>query len=258
MGILNVTPDSFSDGGLYADAPGALRHADAMVAAGAAIIDVGGESTRPGAAPVSAADEIRRVAAVIARLAEKGRVPVSVDTRNAEVAHAAVAAGASVINDITGFRHPRMIEVAVGCDAGLVVMHMLGEPQTMQDDPRYGDVVDEVAAFLTGRTAALEAAGVARDRIVIDPGIGFGKTHDHNLELLRRLPEIASIGYPVLIGASRKRFIGNILGQEDPASRACGSVGAAVYAVMRGASVVRVHDVAETVQALAVVSALGR
>ena len=256
MGILNVTPDSFSDGGRHVRQSDAVEYASAMVAAGVGIVDVGGESTRPGAAPVSEAEEIARVLPVVTALAAIGTVPVSIDTRRAAVARACVEAGASIVNDVSGFRDPAMVEAAAGSDAGLVVMHMLGEPATMQEDPRYDDVVAEVAAFLGERAEVLQAAGVARERIALDPGIGFGKTTAHNLELLRRLPEIAELGYPVLVGASRKRFIGNILGEDDPARRVHGSVGAAVSAVLGGAHIVRVHDVAETVQAIKVVSAI--
>ncbi|MBE0416677.1 MAG: dihydropteroate synthase [Coriobacteriia bacterium] len=260
MGIVNVTPDSFSDGGAYADAAAAVAHAESMLAEGAGIIDVGGESTRPGAAAVSEVTELGRVLPVVERLAAGvGAAPVSIDTRHPTVARVCVDAGASIINDITGFRDPEMIEVAAGCDAGLVVMHMLGDdPAAMQDDPHYDDVVSDVAAFLGERVAALEAVGVDPKRIVVDPGIGFGKTLEHNLELLRGVPAIAALGYPVLVGASRKRFIGHILGEEDPKRRVAGSVGAAAYAVMHGADIVRVHDVAETVQALRVIAAIGR
>jgi dihydropteroate synthase len=260
MGVLNVTPDSFSDGGEHVDAAGAIEHARAMLSEGAGMIDVGGESTRPGAGDVSEAVELGRVLPVVERLAaDPAATPVSIDTRHASVARACIAAGASVINDVTGFRDPAMIEVAASSQAGLVVMHMLGDdPATMQDDPRYDDVVAEVTTFLGERAAALESVGVDPERIAVDPGIGFGKTAEHNLELLRGLPAIAALGYPVLVGASRKRFIGHILGEEDPKRRVSGSVGAAAYAVMNGADIVRVHDVAETVQALKVIAAIGR
>ncbi len=258
MGIVNVTPDSFSDGGAHANPAAAVGYASGMVASGADIVDVGGESTRPGAAPVSEAEELARVLPVVEALAADGVVPVSIDTRHAAVARACVEAGAGIVNDVSGFRDPAMVEVAAASEVGLVVMHMLGEPATMQDDPRYDDVVAEVTGFLGQRAEALHEAGVARERIGIDPGIGFGKTTEHNLELLRRLSEIAALGYPVVVGASRKRFIGNILGEDDPTRRIHGSVGAAAYAALNGAHVVRVHDVAETVQALKVVSAIGR
>ncbi len=259
MGVLNVTPDSFSDGGLHVEPPAALEHARAMLAAGADVIDVGGESTRPGAAPVSEAEELARVRTIVGELADEGAAPISIDTRHAVVARACVDAGASVVNDISGFRDPDMIDVATSCECGLVVMHMLGDdPATMQEDPRYGDVVAEVRAFCGRQAEALQEAGVSRDRIAVDPGIGFGKTLEHNLELLRRLPEMASLGYPLLVGVSRKRFIGQILDEDDPSRRISGSVGAAVYAAVHGADILRVHDVADTVQALGVVAAIGR
>jgi dihydropteroate synthase len=259
MGILNVTPDSFSDGGEHVSVDAAVTRAHAMAAEGADLIDVGGESTRPGSAPVSEPAELARVLPVVERLAAELTLPISVDTRHASVARACVAAGASVINDVTGFRDPAMIAVAAECDAGLIVMHMLGDdPATMQADPHYDDVVAEVAEFLAGRAAALETVGVDRKRIALDPGIGFGKTLEHNLALLRGLPALAALGYPVLVGASRKRFIGHILGEEDPKRRVAGSVGAAAHAVLHGADIVRVHDVAETVQALRVIAAIGR
>ena len=255
MGVVNVTPDSFSDGGVNFDPVAALASARAMTAAGADLIDVGGESTRPGSAEVSPAEEFDRVLPVVRDLAGRGAV-VSVDTRHASVAAACVRAGASVINDISGFSDPAMVALAASCDAGLVVMHMRGDPGTMQDEPHYSEVVPEVAAYLLGQAVSLEAAGVARERIALDPGIGFGKTIAHNLELLRRLGEIAALGYPVLIGASRKRFIGEITGVAEPRERLAGSIAAALCAVENGAAIVRVHDVAETVQALAVARAV--
>lgn len=259
MGVLNVTPDSFSDGGVYAEVDAAVLRARAMVAEGAALIDVGGESTRPGAAPVSADTERARVLPALERIASGLSAPVSIDTRRAAVARACVAAGASVINDVTGFRDAEMLEVAAGCDAGLVVAHMQGQdPATMQDDPRYEDVVAEVVAFLAERTAALMAAGVDGERIALDPGIGFGKTLEHNLALLRGLPVLTALGHPVLVGVSRKRFIGHILGEDDPRRRVAGSIGAAAYAVLHGADIVRAHDVAETVQAMRVIASIGR
>ena len=255
MGILNVTPDSFSDGGSYIDRDAAVTAAVRMLADGADVIDVGGESTRPGAEPVTAVQEAARVAGVIAALAEQGAC-VSVDTRHALVASEALSAGASIVNDVSGFTDPEMVRVAADSDAGLVVMHTRGEPRTMQEAPAYADVVAEVAEFLSRQAVALERAGVARDRIAIDPGIGFGKTTGHNLALLRRLPELEALGFPVLVGASRKRFIGEITGVVEPQARVAGSVAAALEAVRRGAAVVRVHDVAATVQALAMVRAV--
>ncbi len=256
MGIVNVTPDSFSDGGDYATAEAAVEHGLRLVEEGADILDVGGESTRPGSQEVPSEVEAARVLPVVERLARETGVPISVDTRHAEVARAALGAGASIVNDVSGFRDPAMVEVAAGSDAGLVVMHMLGEPRTMQADPRYGDVVAEVKAFLAQRAEALKAAGVGADRICVDPGIGFGKTLEHNLALLRALPQLGELGYPVLVGASRKRMIGDITGEAEPKRRLGGSVGVAVWAAVHGAAVVRVHDVRETRQALAVWEAL--
>lgn len=255
MGILNVTPDSFSDGGLHSDARFALMAGRAMSAAGAAIVDVGGESTRPGSVGPSVYEEAQRVEGVIAALASEG-VCVSVDTRHSAVARAALVLGASIINDVSGFEDPAMVQAAAESDAGLVVMHMRGEPRTMQDAPRYDDVVGEVAAYLAARAAALVDAGVDPERIAIDPGIGFGKTTAHNLELLRRLGELTELGFPVLVGASRKRFIGEITGVAEPRERLGGSVAVALDAVARGALVVRVHDVPETVQALRIARAI--
>ncbi len=257
MGVLNVTPDSFSDGGDFADPLAAVAHGRKLAEMGAAIVDVGGESTRPGAEPVAPAEELARVRPVVASFAEDGAVPVSIDTRHAVVARGCVYAGASIINDVSGFRDPEMMDVATGCDAGLIVMHMLGDPQLMQHDPRYEDVVAEVVDFLAERVALLTGAGVAPDRIAIDPGIGFGKTLEHNLALLRGVPELAALGRPIVVGASRKRFIGEITGETEPRERLGGSIAAALFAVERGASVLRVHDVRETVQALAVASSLG-
>lgn len=251
MGILNVTPDSFSDGGRFDDPAAAVAHAECLIAEGAAILDVGGESTRPGAVAVPVAEELSRVRPVVLRFAREN-VPVSVDTRHARVAAACVEAGASIINDISGFRERAMIDVAVSCDAGVVVMHMLGDPDTMQAGPHYDDVVREVGGYLIAQAATLEAAGVARERIAIDPGIGFGKTLEHNLELIRRLPELAVLGYPLVIGVSRKRFIGELTGIDVAHDRLGGSVAAALFSARAGADVVRVHDVAVTVQALTV------
>ena len=255
MGVLNVTPDSFSDGGQHDDPAAAVLWGERLVAEGAAILDVGGESTRPGAEALGTAAELARVRPVIGRFASDP-LPVSIDTRHAEVARACVKAGASIINDVSGFRDRAMVEVAADCDAGVVVMHMLGEPGSMQKNPRYDDVVREVGGYLLAQATVLEAAGVARERIAIDPGIGFGKTIEHNLELLRRLPELAELGYPVVVGVSRKRFIGEITGVGEPSERLGGSIAAALLAVERGAAVVRVHDVEATVQALAVAEAL--
>jgi len=255
MGILNVTPDSFSDGGSYVDRDAAIAAGLAMIAAGAGIIDVGGESTRPGAEPVTEAEEADRVVEVVRALAERGAC-VSVDTRHASVAARCLEAGAAIINDVTGFSDPEMVQVAAAVDAGLVVMHMQGDPRTMQADPVYGDVVAEVADYLARQADTLRQVGVGTDRIALDPGIGFGKTTAHNLSLLARLGELADLGYPVLVGASRKRFIGEITGVSEPRDRVAGSVAAALAAVEAGALVVRVHDVPQTVQALAVARAI--
>lgn len=257
MGILNVTPDSFSDGGQHDDPAAAVAWGEHLIAEGAAILDIGGESTRPGASVLPPAGELARVRPVVRRFASADDTPVSIDTRHAEVAAACVEAGASIINDVSGFRSRGMVDVAAGCDAGVVIMHMLGEPGTMQVDPHYEDVVSEVGGYLLAQAAVLEAAGVARERIAIDPGIGFGKTLEHNLTLLRALPQLAELGYPVVLGASRKRFLGELTGVSEPAERVGGSVATAVWAAARGAAILRVHDVGATVQALAVTAVLG-
>ncbi|MBI5230555.1 MAG: dihydropteroate synthase [Coriobacteriales bacterium] len=255
MGIVNVTPDSFSDGGEHFEPHDAVTHALSLIDEGASIIDVGGESTRPGSEEVASAEELARVRPVVARLAEEP-IPVSIDTRHPDVARAALEVGASIINDVSGFRDPQMVNVAAESDAGVVVMHMLGDPRTMQEAPHYRDVVAEVAEFLVLGATVLEAAGVAHDRIALDPGIGFGKTLEHNVTLLNALPEFVKLGYCVVVGASRKRFIGALTDAEDPRQRRGGSVAAAVWAAQRGADVVRAHDVADTVQALQVTAAL--
>jgi dihydropteroate synthase len=255
MGILNVTPDSFSDGGQHDDPASAVIWGERLIAEGASILDIGGESTRPGAEPLGASAELARVRPVVGRFAGDP-VPVSIDTRHAEVARACIEAGASIINDVSGFRERAMVDVVASSDAGVVVMHMLGEPGTMQKNPRYDDVVREVGGYLLAQAAVLEAAGVAHDRIAIDPGFGFGKTLAHNLELLRRLPEIVALGYPVLVGTSRKRFLGEITGVEEPVERLGSSIAAALWAVRAGASVVRAHDVGATAQAIAVTRAI--
>jgi len=246
MGILNVTPDSFYDGGRFLDADEAAERALAMVEEGADVIDVGAESSRPGSEPVPESEELRRLLPVVERVAAAG-VPVSVDTYKPAVAGRALEAGACVVNDITGFRNPGMVEVAAASGAGAVVMHMKGAPRTMQQNPTYGDVVAEVRGFLLGQAKLLEAAGVASERIMLDPGIGFGKTVEHNLELLRRLSEIAGTGYPVLVGPSRKSMIGALL--DLPVEERLEGTAACVAAcVMNGASCVRVHDVRQMVR----------
>lgn len=254
MGVVNVTPDSFSDGGRYPTEGTAAAHGLRLLQEGARILDVGGESTRPGATPVEADEETRRVVPVVRRLVAGGAL-VSVDTWKAGVAEAALAEGAHVVNDVTAGRDPRMFQVVARAGAGLVLMHMQGEPATMQAAPRYQDVVKEVCAFLVERARAAEAAGVPRAAIVLDPGIGFGKTTEHNLALLRGLPEIAALGYPVLVGASRKGFIGHLTAENgvvpSPQDRMEGTLGAHVAAVARGASIVRAHDVHAHKRALA-------
>jgi dihydropteroate synthase len=255
MGILNVTPDSFSDGGEWFDFDEAVQHGRALVAEGADILDVGGESTRPGAAPVALDEELRRVVPVIRVLREVG-AQLSVDTMKLTVAEAAVEAGATFVNDVTAFRHEPELAGFVadrGCDCCL--MHMLGEPRTMQDDPRYDDVVDDVRAFLEERAEFAVGEGVREERIMVDPGIGFGKTLDHNLELLRRLDEIVAVGFPVVVGTSRKSFLGRLTGREDPHDRIAATVATTVLALERGAAVFRVHDVAPTKDALTVATA---
>jgi dihydropteroate synthase len=255
MGILNVTPDSFSDGGRFADRAHALAHARRMVADGADIVDIGGESTRPGALPVPEAVELERVIPLVEALAEEG-VLVSVDTVKPSVMRAAVAAGAGMVNDVRALQESGALEAVATGHAAVCLMHMQGEPRTMQAQPHYGDVVTEVRDFLVARARACEAAGIRRDCIVIDPGFGFGKTMAHNLALLRELGMLAATGYPVLAGLSRKSTLGAITGR-DADERVAASVAAALAAVARGASIVRVHDVRETVDALKVWQAVG-
>jgi dihydropteroate synthase len=249
MGVVNVTPDSFSDGGVNLDPGDAIASARRMLEERAAIVDVGGESTRPGAEGVSAEEELRRVEPVLEAL--QGQ-PVSIDTSKAEVARRALALGAELVNDVTALRgDPAMAEVVAESGAYLCLMHMQGEPRTMQADPRYDDVVAEVAAFLEERLAAAVAAGIAEERVCLDPGIGFGKTVEHNFELVRRLPELTALGRPVVVGFSRKSSLGKLLG--DPSATTgtvAASVGAAVAAYERGATILRVHDVREHVEAL--------
>lgn len=254
MGILNVTPDSFSDGGSYASAEAAVARGLHMVEEGADLIDVGGESSRPGAVPVPADEECRRILPVVEGLAARTKACISVDTCKAAVARAAVAAGARVINDISGLEDPEMAAVAAATGAGLVIMHMRGVPATMQTDPCYGDVVDEVAAFLGARLQRAVRAGVDPVQVVLDPGIGFGKGFEHNRALLRNLPRLG--GRPMLVGVSRKSFIGRITGAADPRARTAGSVAAAAWLSVHGAAILRVHDVKDTCEALRVVATL--
>jgi len=255
MGVLNVTPDSLSDGGRFARLPLALERAREMVAEGAAIIDVGGESTRPGAPPVGVEEELRRVLPVVEALAAELPVPISVDTGTPKVIREAVAVGAGLVNDVRALRVPGALEAAAAAGVPVCLMHMQGEPGTMQASPRYDDVVGEVVRFLEERVAACEAQGIPRSRILLDPGFGFGKTLEHNLRLLHRLDRVAAVGLPVLVGMSRKSMFGALL--DAPVHRRLyGGLAAAVVAVMRGARVVRTHDVRATVEALAVVSAV--
>ncbi len=260
MGIVNVTPDSFSDGGLYADPAAAVTRAACHVADGADLLDIGGESTRPGAEPVSPAVQRQRVAPVIGAIRDVGvRVPIFVDTRLAEVAEAALKAGATGINDISALRDdPQMAALAAERRCPVILMHMQGTPATMQANPSYADVVVEVAAFLRERVLAAMARGIPRECVAIDPGIGFGKTTTHNLELLRRLDALTSLDVPVLVGPSRKRFLGEVLGIDRPADRDVGTLAAVAAAVLGGASVVRVHEAAATRQVVEVCAAIRR
>jgi dihydropteroate synthase len=254
MGILNVTPDSFSDGGLFLDADAAIEHGRALAGEGADILDVGGESTRPGADPVPLREELDRVLPVVSGLA--GDATISIDTAKAQVGREALAAGASIVNDVSAFRfEPEMAEVVAGSGARCCLMHMLGEPRTMQRDPRYDDVVSDVKAFLEERLAFAVSQGVPEERVWLDPGIGFGKTVEHNVELLRRLDEIVAIGRPVVVGTSRKSFLGKLAGGRDEGDRLPGTIATNVLALERGASVFRVHDVAQNRDALHVAAA---
>ncbi len=251
MGIINLTPDSFSDGGKYSSVSAAIAEAERMVYDGATILDVGGESTRPGAAEVTIEEELRRVISVVEALAVAGHC-VSIDTRKPEVMRAAIRAGAAIVNDVYALRAPGALHACADSGVGVVLMHMQGEPGTMQASPHYVNVIAEVAAFLQGRASCCELAGIERDRIALDPGFGFGKTTAHNLQLTRGVGELARLGYPVLAGWSRKRSVGEITGQEKASERVSGSVAAALACVARGAQIVRVHDVRATVDALRV------
>jgi dihydropteroate synthase len=256
MGVVNVTPDSFSDGGQFLDPDAAIEHGLRLADEGADILDIGGESTRPGAEPVSEDEELRRVLPVIEGLARDGDARISVDTMKLPVARAALGAGATLVNDVSAFRfQPEMAELVAEADAGCCLMHMLGKPRTMQEDPRYDDVVSEVKAFLEERLAFAVSAGIDEERVWLDPGIGFGKTVEHNLELLRRLDEIVAIGRPVVVGTSRKSFLGKLAGGRDEGERLPGTIATNVLALERGASVFRVHDVAQNADALAVAAA---
>jgi len=257
MGVVNVTPDSFSDGGLYLEPTAAVAHGLSLAADGAAILDVGGESTRPGAEPVSVEEELRRVIPVIEGLASAdGEFAISIDTTKLEVARAALDAGARMVNDVSALRFdPGLAGLVAEREAGCCLMHMLGEPRTMQREPRYDDVVSEVKAFLEQRLAFAVEQGVSEQRVWLDPGIGFGKTVEHNLTLLRRLGEIAAIGRPVVIGTSRKSFLGKLTGGRAGGQRLPGTIATNVLALERGATVFRAHDVAEVADALAVAAA---
>jgi dihydropteroate synthase len=259
MGVLNVTPDSFSDGAKWAAPAAAVAHARAMVEAGADLIDVGGESTRPGAQRVEAAEQIRRVLPVVETLTREtgDRCVLSIDTTRAEVAKAALDAGATLINDISGATDDRgMLGLAASRKAPIVLMHMQGQPATMQVDPTYRDVVGEVKAFLAGRAVEAVRAGLPRERVLLDPGIGFGKTAGHNLELLRKLNALTGLGYPLVLGTSRKGFIGRISGEEEPSGRVFGTAASVAWCVANGAAIVRVHDVGPMGKVVRVVRAI--
>ena len=256
MGILNVTPDSFSDGGEFLDVDAAVAHGVEMAKAGAAIIDVGPESTRPGAEAVSIEEQIDRAIPVIEKLSKQTDAVISIDTRCAAVAEAAIDAGAGIINDVTALADDRMAKLAAEKQVPVILMHMLGDPTTMQKSPEYKNVTEEVLAFLLGRAGRAEGFGIAKEKIFIDPGIGFGKTHEHNLQLLRDMDKFAASGYKVLIGTSRKRFIYDITGKVKPADRIFGTAATVALAVKAGAAVVRVHDVAEMVDVVKVANVI--
>jgi dihydropteroate synthase len=256
MGIINVTPDSFADGGEHATVDAAIAHGLQLAEEGADILDIGGESTRPGAQDVSIDEELRRVIPVIEALAKQTALPISVDTSKPEVMRAAVAAGAGMINDVHGLRREGALDAAAALRVPVVLMHMLGEPRSMQDAPQYDDVVADVHRFLAERIFAAEMAGIAKKNLVVDPGFGFGKTSAHNLLLLAQLERFTELGVPVLAGLSRKKTIGELTGRDDPHQRVHGSVAAALIAAQRGAKLLRVHDVAATVDALKVWNAV--
>jgi dihydropteroate synthase len=263
MGIVNVTPDSFSDGGLFLDADAAVEHGRRLAGEGAAILDIGGESTRPGSDPVPEEEELRRVLPVVERLAAEsgaGGASISIDTTKSGVARAALDAGAVIVNDVSAFRFdPELAGVVAGAGVDCCLMHMLGEPRTMQDDPRYDDVVSEVKAFLEARLGLAVDSGVPEELVLLDPGIGFGKTVEHNFELIRRLDELAALGRPLVVGLSRKRSLGRLLGDPDATTGPLSaSIAAVVTAYERGATVLRVHDVREHVEALTVAQAVVR
>ncbi len=256
MGIVNVTPDSFSDGGRFADPEAAVQHALGMVAGGASILDVGGESTRPYSEPVETAEEIRRVIPVIREIRKQTDTAISIDTSKADVARAAINSGANIINDVTGFRDPAMIEVAADSGAGVCVMHMQGTPQTMQDDPQYDDVVEDVFQYLAVRRDALIESGITREKICLDPGVGFGKTHAHNLQLVAGCERFHALGCPVLVGHSRKGFIGKIIGDKT-ADRDPATLAITLALAARAIHVIRVHEITQTSRALLAFDACG-
>ena len=256
MGIVNVTPDSFSDGGRYFDRAAAIEHALALAAEGADILDIGGESTRPGAQDIPVEEELRRTIPVIEALAQRVSIPIAIDTSKPEVMRAAIEAGAGMINDVYALRREGALDAAAALGVPVVLMHMRGEPRTMQDAPDYDEVVGEVHRFLAERIFAAEMAGIAKKNIVVDPGFGFGKTAQHNLQLLAQLRRFTELGVPVLAGLSRKRTIGELTGRDDPRERVFGSVAAHLIAAQNGATILRVHDVAGTVDALKVWNAV--
>jgi dihydropteroate synthase len=257
MGIVNVTPDSFSDGGQFFDPPAAIEQALQLAADGADILDIGGESTRPYSERVASDEELRRVVPVVEQLAKQVTIPISIDTSKAHVARAAIDAGAEIINDVTGLQgDPDMVRLAAASGAGVCIMHMQGTPQTMQDNPQYGDVVADVFDFLKQRRDALIAAGIAADRICLDPGIGFGKTHEHNLTLMANCHQFHELGCPLLVGHSRKGFLARIIG-DKAADRTSATIGAALSLAQQGVQVIRVHDVRPVSEALAAFEATG-
>jgi dihydropteroate synthase len=258
MGVLNVTPDSFSDGGKFFDFDKAIEHSFKMAGDGAAIIDIGPESTRPGAEPVSTEEQIHRAIPVIDKLAKETKIPISIDTTNYEVAKAALDAGATMINDVTALADERITQLAAERQVSVVLMHIQGTPRTMQVEPKYKDVVAEVLAFLLGRAERAEQFGIPKQRIFIDPGIGFGKTVEHNLKLLANIDKFVKAGYRVLVGPSRKNFIGKLTGKENPAERIFGTAAAVALCAAAGVSIVRVHDVAEMMDVVKTANALRR
>lgn len=256
MGIVNVTPDSFSDGGHYASAERAIAHALALVADGADVLDIGGESTRPGATPVPLDEELKRVVPVIEQLAKLTHVPLSIDTYKPEVMRAAIAAGVDIVNDVRALQEGGALEIVANSNVGVCLMHMQGTPQTMQQDPTYVDVVEEVIDFLQARQLSANQAGISNDRILLDPGFGFGKRTAHNIALIQQLEKIGSLGQPLLVGLSRKSVLGQIIGADDVNVRLHASLAASVIAAMKGAKIIRVHDVKATADALKVVAAV--